>query len=218
MEHELTTCSHCGIRYEKNKISCPVCEVVIKEEMNSKTVGSRRFISALVLLCMVVTVILIVLVIDFLFDATFTWSLPVVVSVGTSLLYLFLFLYTVHAPFQLSTGIAIITTGMLYLLNYLQQADWFLYVGLPLAIGIPFVLGITFFLIKRYSSRLLIVAWFLLGGTVMTLYIDIVLSFQQSNIIAFNWSWIVMASTTPIIGMLFYVNKYKMSLQKWFHF
>lgn len=222
---ELVICNNCQVRYEAKKDRCPICNNIgnkgLESSFHSSLVQEKSWkgiILVFVALALLIPCI-IMLILDWSQDNVISWSRLVILSLVVSWVYFACLLLYYNEPFLVGILLLIITILFLYLFNIIQKSNWFVSFGLPLSIGIFIISTITFLVIKHSKRQgLNTVAYFLFGVLIILVFIEGLYSLYIYDEIILQWSLLVLGGLLPFVFGLFYLDKHRNNLLRWFHY
>jgi len=235
-------CKNCGVALDENMENCPLCGQNIHEEsLSSETISDKttenkevypqfdrltknqrlKFIwelSGIILL----SVIIITFFIDFIINKGITWSKY---SISTSLVLLVnttLFTFLRKQKFLFLIFSFLSTTLLLVLFDwYNQNIGWAIQLGIPLLFSFYFWIFLLA-IITKYNKHhgLNILAYYFLATAFLSICIDGIITYYQTNGLHLQWSIIVIACLIPISAILLYIHyrlKKEIYFKRFFH-
>jgi hypothetical protein len=231
-------CKNCGVELEADMVSCPLCgwSAMVNDKNQERTASylqqpsftrrqmtqpERKFtweIISLILLSAIVATF----IIDFIINKNITWSeYPAAISLGIfAYVSLFAFL-RLRAVAQITIGFVLSAICMLALDALTDSISWALQLGIPLLLtGNLVAIGLLAIIRLSKYKGINLLAWGFLGGALLCMGIEGVLSYYQTGAVQLTWSIIVGGCIVPVILVLLFVHfrlKKGRSLKKTFH-
>jgi hypothetical protein len=194
----MTICPSCGAESADGDF-CPRCGAKLPADRSSGLLALASGIIGAV--CAVGAAV--GLIVDFVLNHGFPWSL---VCLASSALAWLLVGFPLLYPRRPTLFLAVMcgsSVAYLWALERLLGGHWFLGLGLPIALAAMASASLTVFLCLRARRRgPNIAAFVLLGGTLICLAVENILSLYFSGAFSFTWSAIVAASALPTAALL----------------
>lgn len=217
----MTICTHCGVELEEGLIVCPLCgrnpDNSGEEDQHSVNNPSgiirmhrnenRKHLwelSGIIAFSAIAVCTLVDLLISRKLDWSplcdviilATWIILTLALFGTKRLWLFL-------PGVLLTILSALLTADLIT----RGADWFLPVGLPIALAASCSAGLLFLLYKTVRLRgLNFIATWLIVAAGFCIATELILDHYLNDLIKLRWSLIVAVSTLPVTLIFFFYH------------
>ena len=232
-------CSKCGVEVDNDVIKCPLCQFKIPEidglisEPSKFPIAINEYPQQLVDLKIKIfksiaiflsSTVIILLLLNRKISGEITWSKY------TSLIFLAMIIYAFFCfgfikSFRKSfTGVTITTIVLLFLIDIIKDGlTWFVPVGLPITLAIFFIVMIIVYISKRSRSRgLNVIAYSLLGVSILCLIIEFCLTNYVYGFVDLSWSTIVCVQLFALAVILLYIHyrfpeKYKNRIKRFFH-
>lgn len=223
---KLILCKNCQIKIEGKHEVCPVCRFnqtsgqkeIDKMEENIIRLGWKK-LTLNITFFMTLIPSAISIATDYLNNQMLSWSLLVIIPIMVSWVYLSFILTLGKKPLILCLFITIVTIGFLYVMNYLQQGNWFISFGLPLSVGIPLISYISFYLMGRNRENpLKVLGIFVFSSSLICIFIDILYTYLEYKKLLLTWSLIIIGATLPLVLILFYLSSHRKVINRWLHF
>jgi hypothetical protein len=210
----MTICRVCGVEYEDNFSTCPLCN---GEDNNSKPISSADILDMTksenkkhlweLSMILIFSSVVITFAIDMVFGKGIRWSLFAIIS----LLYLASILTVTHfsrKPLIISISICLATLAMLFLISRLTgDHNWFMALGLPITAAFFVLGGIVVFLnsLSNYKGLNLIATLFL-ALALFTIVIELCSDLYSSGKIRLQWSVVAAASLSLLALILIFIH------------
>lgn len=166
--------------------------------------------------------IIICLIVDIITGKSFGWALYAVISIFSAWMFLSFILHSFSNPSVLLPGTTFSLLLMLLLFDLISvKANWFIPVGLPLALSASLSAGIVIIMKRKANFRgFNILAAALFSVAVFCILTEIILDNYLFNDVKIQWSLITAVSLFPAILVLLFVH-YRMNkgkrLDSFFH-
>ncbi|MFO7617515.1 MAG: hypothetical protein R6V75_09710 [Bacteroidales bacterium] len=229
-------CPNCGIELESEYSKCPLCQVEIRSQKQSRPrqlttyPGQERplNISEKIHLFWELSGILhfssivMTLLIDIILHRQPGWSLITLTCITASFIYITLLVHLSKRLLLFLGGLLLNTVALIFFLDLLKGGiTWFVLPGLPLTGFFILLLGMVLVFTRRTSQR----GFNVIGATALAvgiyiMIIEVSVSLALNQTFKLSWSVIVAASILPFALLLFYFHyrlKRGTSLRKFFH-
>jgi len=226
-------CPKCGVEVENKK--CPLCSYVIKQdihrvpfshavELDKKIVHfsskEKKSIYNASTIFFAILISSICLTADNFFDKTITWAIYPIIVVTTIALITGVSLY-VKGVLKI-LGILLLFLLMLFLLDiYIPVTNFFMMISLPISSITTIISFLVVYIIKKSKRKgANIPGYILLGITVLTLSIDMIIQNFIGGEFRITWSLITTVTLIPISLFLLYIHyifSQRVDLNKVFH-
>lgn len=226
-------CPKCGVEVESNR--CPLCSHVILKDIHrvpfSHSVNveknhlflsdsAKKSIFNASSLFLAILISSICLTVDLVFDKIISWSIYPIIPIMTTALITTVSIYVkgVMKPI----GILILFLMMLFLLDLtIPVQSFFVKISLPISITLSLIsLCVVLIIVKSKTKGANVPAYILLGLSLFTISIDMVVHNYIHGNLYMTWSLITTVTFTPIAVFLLYIHyvlSKRIDLSKIFH-
>lgn len=232
-------CSKCGVEVDSDIKKCPLCQFTIPEieELNSDLskfpIAINEYPQQLTNLkikifksiaIFFISTIIILLLLNRKISGGITWSKYTSLIFSAMVMYAFFGFGFIKSFKKAFTGVAMTTIALLFLIDAIKGGlTWFAPIGLPIVLAIFFIVMIIVYISKKSRSRgLNVIAYSLLGISVLCLVIEFCLTNYVYGFVDLSWSTIVCVQLFALSVILFYIHyrfpeKYKNRIKRFFH-
>ena len=199
----MIVCANCGAEVE-GRDACPRCGAPVSPERTAKALAlASGLIGAAFGLGAAAGMI-----VDFAGHGTLGWSLVGLTSSVEAWLLIGFPMLEYRRPRLFLPIMGLSAIAYLWLLELLAGGSWFLPIALPIALASVAAAALSVFLCAKAPSRgPNIAAFVLIGGTIVCLAVENVLSLDFSGRWSFTWSAIVAVSVLPTALLLLGIQK-----------
>lgn len=233
----MVICKNCGVELEEDMLNCPLCGEPVNGAgtaqqpatdtrqvltYGQKMSGPQKKFTWEIVSLILLSAIAATFIVDFIINRDITWSeYPVSVSL-IIFSYISLFAFWQQRTIIQMAGGFILSSLFLVLLDVLTGGIyWSVKLGIPLLFTTNTIATVLITVIRTSKYKgINLVAYTLLGGAVLCICIEGVLSFFLTGLFHIEWSVIVAACTVPVVLVLVFVHfrmKKGRYLSKTFH-
>lgn len=214
-------CGNCGVELDEGLKVCPLCgkstgeKAVEADEPGTYPSDiiqlyrkeSRKHIwelsGIIAFSCMVICTI-----VDLVIVRGVRWSLIADASILTAWVLFTLIMFALNKPFVFITGLLAAILSMLFLFDLISPPpDWFLKLGMPLALGAGLSFSIVVFLYRFANLRgVNIIAIMFLVSSAFCILAEVFVDLYLNGQIDLLWSPIEAVSALPIALIFFFIH------------
>lgn len=228
-------CTSCGVELEDDLKVCPLCGKSTGDPGGDVN-AAGSYPSDIILLyrkesrehfwelsgIIAFSGIIVCTVVDLLIIKGLKWSLFADVSIFAAWLLITLFKFTSHRPIVLITSLLAASLLMLFLFDlFTPGGNWFLLMGLPLALAAYLSVSIAFLLYRiAHFKGFNIIAVSLLVTSAFCVVSEIFIDSYLNNNVDLHWSLIEAVSVFPVALLCFFIHyrlKKGRQLDSFFH-
>jgi hypothetical protein len=199
----MTTCMSCGAVAEGGS-TCPRCGADLPEDRSSKSLALASGIIGAV--CGLGTSAQ--LIVDYAQHGAFGWSLVSLASCAVAWLLIGFPMLTYRRPALFLPVMGASSIVYLWVLEKLTGGLWFMSLALPISLAAMAAASVTTLLCLRAKRRgPNLGSFILIGGTLVCIAIENILSIHFRGVWSFTWSGIVAASALPTALLLLGIQR-----------
>lgn len=239
----MKTCPQCGVELDELMVVCPLCKADLDrpfpatennnppdDQLGKKfykdysmlTFQQKRKLFWELSGIILFSAILLTLIIDFVTTKSITWSRYTVTVFLVLFVNITLLSFWRHKLLFLLGGSFLSTSALLVLLDmYNKRIGWGTQLGIPLLLAFYIIILLLTLLTRNTRHKgFNILGYCFLAAGIMSMCIEVIISWYFLNDLTLGWSLIVFACMVPIALILFFLH-YRlnrgMDLRRFFH-